>query len=154
MNPRHSPRSRGRFNFLFYLVATVIVAVAFSRAAPRLSALLNHFGSRTPSSGPRINLVDSGALRGIQPLRAHTAASHSHSRSDHNQPQSDKVSFFVATASPAQPFLLFPPPTFPPSGDLVRPRAVVGALTHSTLSRWPTKKSSRLRSWLFSAQPS
>lgn len=68
MVTEHRQRAHGRFNFLLYLALTAIVAILVSRTAPRLCAVLHHFGTRTSSSGPRSTInpaADSGALRGI-----------------------------------------------------------------------------------------
>lgn len=96
-------RTHGRFNFLFYLVLTVTVAILLSRAAPRLSALFHQFqfGTRTSSSGPRpsINLPDSGALRSLSPLHTSSGTQSqtivSQHPTDKYHLQSDKVSCYV-----------------------------------------------------------
>lgn len=150
MSNQQSRRTLGRCNFLFYLVITVIVAVALSRALPRLSLLSHHFGIRTSSSGPRINLADSGASRGVLPLHTQTAASQSRADKYHLRP--DKVS----SCTPDLGLLSLCHHLYSSISILFlfRSQALPCHLLTYSHPRWPTKKSLRLPNWPCSAPPS
>lgn len=82
-------RTFRRSHFLLYLVLTVILAIIFSRATPRLSALLNHLGVRTSSS-----VGIPGPLRGILPLHSYSTVSQGNQDHIDHVSHCDKVSSF------------------------------------------------------------
>lgn len=133
MVTNQSRRTHGRFNLLVYFVLSVILAIVLSRAAPRLSALFHQFGTRTSSSGPRINLADSGPLRGILPLHTQTAVT-SQFQPDKLPLSSIKVSCLLAWLQWKSVYLPFPSSSFlslhhPPTHT--HPSICTAKVTHS-----------------------
>lgn len=99
MVPQQPRRTISRSHFLLYLVLTVILAIIFSRATPRLSALLNHLGVRTSSS-----VGIPGPLRGILPLHSYSTVSQGNQDHIDHVSHCDKVSSFPPGSRPVSPF--------------------------------------------------